>query len=109
LKYAESSVSLAIKWLWELPLKASRQWAGSMDLDCILLQILKLKFTTATGDERKTLEMMWNDIFGIIIADADYVSKKLERKAFDLGKFLLAGVRANVKKIMAETEHQLLK
>lgn len=74
-----------------------------------LMQILKLKFTAATGDERKTLEMMWNNIFGMIIADAGYVSKKLQEKAFGLGKILLTGVRANMKKIMTETERQLLK
>jgi len=92
--------------------KSTMGWFYGFRLHIIcneLMQILKLKFTTATGDERKTLEMMWNDIFGIIIADAGYVSKKLERKAFDLGKFLLTGVRANMKKIMTEIEHQLLK
>ncbi len=67
------------------------------------------KLSLGTGDERKVLEEMWNNIFGMIIADAGYVSKKLEKKAFDSGKIFLSGVRANMKKIMTETEHQLLK
>ncbi len=92
--------------------KSSMGWFYGFKLHIIcneLLQILKLKITTGTGDERKILEAMWNNIFGMIIADAGYVSKKLEKKAFSLGKFLLTGVRANMKKIMTETEHQLLR
>lgn len=92
--------------------KSSMGWFYGFKLHIIcneLLQILKLKITTGTGDERKTLEMMWNNVFGMIIADAGYISKKLQEKAFSLGKILLTGVRANMRKIMTETEHQLLK
>ena len=92
--------------------KSSMGWFYGFKLHIIcneLLQILNLKITTGTGDERKTLEAMWNNIFGMIIADAGYVSKKLEKKAFDLGKIFLSGVRANMKKIITETEHRLLK
>lgn len=92
--------------------KSSMGWFYGFKLHIIcneLMQILNLKITAATRDERKTLEMMWNNIFGMIIADAGYVSKKLEEKALSLGKFLLTGVRANMRKIMTETEHQLLK
>lgn len=92
--------------------KSSMGWFYGFRLHIIcneLMQILKLEITTGTGDERKNLEKMWNDIFGMIIADAGYVSKKLEQKAFSLGKFLLTGVRANMRKIMTETEHQLLR
>lgn len=92
--------------------KSSMGWFYGFRLHIIcneMMQILNLKITTGTGDERKNLEMMWNDIFGMIIADAGYVSKKLEKKAWSLGKFLLTGVRANMRKIMTETEHQLLR
>lgn len=92
--------------------KSSMGWFYGFRLHIIcneLMQILKLEITTGTGDERKNLEKMWNDIFGMIIADAGYVSKKLEKKAWSLGKFLLTGVRANMRKIMTETEHQLLR
>lgn len=92
--------------------KSSMGWFYGFKLHIIcneLMQILKLKITTGTADERKILETMWNNIFGMIIADAGYVSKKLQKKALNLGKFLLTSVRANMKKIMTETEHQLLK
>lgn len=92
--------------------KSSMGWFYGFRLHIIcneLMQILKLKITTGTGDERKILETMWNDIFGMIIADAGYVSKKLEKKALSLGKFFLTGVRANMRKIMTETQHQFLR
>jgi hypothetical protein len=92
--------------------KSTMGWFYGFKLHIIcneLMQILNLKITTATDDEREILEQMWNNIFGMIIADAGYVSKRLEKKAWGLGKFLLTGVRANMKKIMTETEHQLLK
>ncbi|MBU3924326.1 IS982 family transposase [Patescibacteria group bacterium] len=92
--------------------KSSMGWFYGFRLHIIcneLMQILKLKITTGTGDERKTLEIMWNDIFGMIIADAGYVSRKLEKKALSSGKFFLTGVRANMRKIMTETQHQFLR
>jgi hypothetical protein len=92
--------------------KSSMGWFYGFRLHIIcneLMQILKLKITTGTGDERKTLEIIWNDVFGMIVADAGYVSKKLEKKALESGKFLLTGVRANMKKIMTKIQHQFLK
>lgn len=92
--------------------KSTMGWFYGFRLHIIcneLMQILKLKITTGIGDERKILETMWSDIFGMIIADAGYVSKKLEKKALSLGKFFLTGTRANMRKIMTEAEHQLLK
>jgi hypothetical protein len=92
--------------------KSSMGWFYGFRLHIIcneLMQILKLKITTGTGDERRILEAIWNDVFGMIIADAGYVSKKLEKKALELNKFLLTGVRANMKKIMTKIQHQFLK
>lgn len=92
--------------------KSSMGWFYGFRLHIIcneLMQILKLKITTGTGDERKTLEIIWNDIFGMIVADAGYVSKKLEKKALESGKFLFTGVRANMKKIMTKIQHQFLR
>lgn len=92
--------------------KSSMGWFYGFRLHIIcneLMQILNLKIATATQDERRVLEKMWNDIFGMIIADAGYVSKELREKGLRLGKHLFAGVRANMKKIMTETMHQLLK
>lgn len=92
--------------------KSSMGWFYGFRLHIIcneLMQILNLKITTATVDERKGLCAMWRNIFGMIIADAGYVSKELREKGLRLGKHLFTSVRANMKKIMTETKHQLLK
>ena len=74
-----------------------------------LMQILNFTITAATVDERKGLEKMWNDIFGMIIADAGYVGANWREKAASLGKHLFTAVRENMKKIMTEAQRQLLK
>jgi len=92
--------------------KSSMGWFYGFRLHIIcneLMQILNIRIATATVDERKALEQMWNKIFGMIIADAGYVSKNLQEKGAKLGKQLLAGARANMKKLMTQTQHHLLK
>lgn len=92
--------------------KSSMGWFYGFRLHLIvneLMQILNVKITPANVDDRKGLEMMWKDIFGMIIADAGYVGRAFQEKARHLGKWLFTGVRANMKKIMTETQHQLLK
>jgi transposase len=92
--------------------KSSMGWFYGFRLHIIcneLMQILKLRITTATTDERKALAMMWDNIFGMIIADAGYVGKNWQDKAHKLGKHLMTGVRANMKKIMTHAQFQLLK
>ena len=92
--------------------KSTMGWFYGFKLHIIcneLMQILNLKITTATFDERKALEMMWGNIFGTIVADAGYVGKKYQEKARKNGKILFTCVRANMKKIMTETEHQVFK
>ena len=73
-----------------------------------LMQILNLKITAGNVDDRKGLAMIWNDIFGMIIADAGYIGKDWQAKAFSLNKCLLTGVKANMKKLMTETEEYML-
>lgn len=92
--------------------KSTMGWFYGFRLHIIcneLMQILNLKITPSTVDERKGLEKMWNDVFGMIIADAGYVSKELRERGLRLGKHLFTAVRANMKKIMNETQHRLLK
>ena len=92
--------------------KSTMGWFYGFKLHIIcneLMQILNFRITTATVDDRKGLEMIWNDIFGMIVADAGYLGDNWQKKAHNLGKHLLTGVRANMKKIMTETQHQLLK
>lgn len=90
--------------------KSTMGWFYGFRLHIIsneLLQILSFKIATATVDERVALEMMWKDIFGIIIADAGYIGKEWKDKAQEIGKNLFAAVRANMKKIMTEAQHHL--
>lgn len=92
--------------------KTTMGWFYGMRLHVVcneLMEILTCQITTANVDDRKGLEMMWNYIFGLIIADAGYLSKELTEKARTLGKNLLTGVRANMKKLMTKTQHTLLK
>ena len=91
--------------------KSSMGWFYGFKLHIIcneLMQILNLRITPGNVDDRKGLEMIWNDIFGIIVADAGYLGGNWQKKAHGLGKHLLAGVRANMRKIMTDTQHQLL-
>jgi len=92
--------------------KSTMGWFYGFRLHIIcneLMQILKMKITTGAFGERKGLEMMWNNIFGMIIADAGYLGKKLQEKALNLGKHLFTAVKANMKKLMTDLEWQILK
>lgn len=92
--------------------KSSMGWFYGFKLHIIcnqLMQILDFTITSGNIDDRKGLEMIWNDILGMIIADAGYVGKNWQDKAINLGKFLFTAVKANMKKIMTSTEHSLLK
>lgn len=91
--------------------KSSMGWFYGFKLHVItneLMQILNFRSTPGNIDERKALAMTWNDIFGMIIADAGYLGGNWQEKARSLGKQLLTGVRANMKKIMTDTQHRLL-
>lgn|SRR4030043_201034 len=92
--------------------KSSMGWFYGFKLHIIcneLMQILNFRITTGTVDDRKGLAMIWNNIFGMIVADAGYIGKNWQDKALSLGKHLFTAVKANMKKIMTEAEHQILK
>ena len=92
--------------------KSSMGWFYGFKLHIIcneLMQVLGFTITTGNTDDRKGLEMIWNDIFGWIIADAGYVGKNWQEKARNLGKRLFTAVKANMKKIMTSAQHELLK
>ena len=92
--------------------KSSMGWFYGFKLHIIcnkLMQILNFTITSGNTDDRKGLEKIWNNIFGMIIADAGYVGKNWINKAKNLGKHLFTAVRANMKKIMTSAQHKLLK
>jgi len=62
--------------------------------------ILALRFTTATHDERTVFTEMNEDLTGIFVADAGYVSADLERSFFKEGiRRVLIAARKNMKKL----------
>jgi len=92
--------------------KSTMGWFYGFKLHIIcneLMQILSFRITAGNIDDRKGLDMIWNNIFGLIIADAGYLGKNWQEKAKNLGKQLFTAVKANMKKIMTKTQHQLLK
>lgn len=92
--------------------KSTMGWYYGFKLNIIcneLMEILEVKITAATTDDRKAMEMMWSDILGMIIADAGYLGKNWQNLANSLEKQLLTAVRANMKKLMTKAQHELLK
>jgi transposase len=92
--------------------KSTMGWFYGFKLHIIcneLMQILNFTITPATTDDRRALETLWDDIFGMIIADAGYVGKDIRDAGLKKGKFLFAAVRANMKKVMTEAQHQLFR
>lgn len=62
--------------------------------------LLKFCFTTANVDDRKILDHFLNLLSdSLVLADAGYVSKTLEKKALHNNNFLLTCVRNNMKKL----------
>ena len=60
-------------------------------------------------DDREKVETLCRHISGLVIADAGYVSQKLQRKMLGKKVFLFTAVRNNMKKLMTAFQHFLLK
>jgi hypothetical protein len=91
--------------------KSSMGWFYGFKLHIVcneLMQILNFRITSGNVDDRKGLAMIWNNLFGMIVADAGYLGADWQDNAVGLGKHLLTGVRANMKKIMTDTQQHLL-
>jgi transposase len=72
-------------------------------------QLLAWRITTATVDDRKGLAMIWNELTGMIVADAGYLGSNWQEAARDLGLQLMTGVKKIMKKLMSRWQHILLK
>lgn len=71
--------------------------------------ILMIKFTTGSADDRVALDMFLDKLSNsIIVADAGYISKKLEKKAAKNRNVLVTVVRKNMKKITTLAHNYLL-
>lgn len=68
-------------------------------------KILAIKFTGGNVDDRDMVIPLSQDLMGIFIADAGYISKKLQEEFYQENKrILLAKPRKNMKKIMTKFE-----
>lgn len=73
-------------------------------------RIVGLYFTTGNASDREILKIMNNDLKGIFVADAGYVSEKLEREfLIENERMLLTCTRSNMKKIATFDDIELLK
>jgi transposase len=71
--------------------------------------ILAWRITTATIDDRKGLALIWDELTGMIVADAGYLGSNWQEAANDLGIRLMAGAKKVMKKLMTRWQHTLLK
>lgn len=72
-------------------------------------QIIAWKITTATVDDRKGLALVWDELTGMIVADAGYLGSNWQEAAKGLGIILVTGVKKIMKKLMSRWEFFLLR
>lgn len=71
-------------------------------------RLLAIKFTTANTDDREMVLPLSDEIWGILIGDAGYVSEKLAREFYQENRrILLAKPRNNMKKIATWFQNEL--
>jgi transposase len=71
-------------------------------------QVLAWRITTATVDDRKGLALVWDELTGMIVADAGYLGGNWQKAAADLGLKLMTGAKKVMKKLMSRWQHALL-
>lgn len=92
--------------------QTSQGWFYGMKLHVVidtLGNLLNVRITTATVDDRAPVLSMLQGIIGQFVADAGYVSHPLKYLLFKLGKDFVTGVRNTMKQIMTKDQHALLK
>lgn len=73
-------------------------------------QILSVKFTSANVDDRKMVIPLSEELMGIFIADAGYVSKRLSNEFYQENKrILLVQPRKNMKQLITKFQEYLYK
>ena len=73
-------------------------------------RLLAIRFTSGNVHDRQVFLKLNKDLFGIFVADAAYVSKKLEKDFNIEGKrILFAKPRKNMKRLMTEFQFFLSK
>lgn len=92
--------------------KSTTGWFYGLKLHIITdlkKNILMMRFTTANVDDRKVLDIFLNQLKNsIILADAGYISSKLQQKAAKGRNVILISVRKNMKKLATPLQIFLL-
>lgn len=71
-------------------------------------KVLRVRFTAGNVDDREMVMPLSQDLIGIFMADAGYVSQKLAREFYqEHQRILMAKPRANMKKLMTEFDDWL--
>ena len=71
-------------------------------------KLLSIRFTSGNVNDREMVMPMSKEIYGILIADAGYISKKLSKEFYQEHKrILLAKPRVNMKKIITKFQELL--
>lgn len=71
--------------------------------------LLFIKFSTANIDDRKVLDEFLNNLENsLILADAGYISKKLQKKAYFKNNLLLTSVKKSMKRLASQFQLYLL-
>lgn len=91
MKRVASRGKISLGWFYGLKLHALTDIYGNL---------LAMKFTTGSVGDRKALDAFLEKLHdSIILADAGYISKKLEEKALENNNILLTCMRKNTKKL----------
>lgn len=71
-------------------------------------KILSIKFTSGNIDDREVVFELTEEIIGILIADAGYIRKKLQREYYQENqRIMIVKPRKNMKKLMTKFEEKL--
>lgn len=71
-------------------------------------KMLSIKFTQGNVDDRKVVIELSQDLSGLFVADAGYISSKLASEFYEESKrFLLAKAKKNMKKVITKFEDKL--
>ncbi|HKZ39546.1 MAG TPA: IS982 family transposase [Candidatus Hodarchaeales archaeon] len=88
--------------------KTGKGWFYGLKLHLIAdleERILALRFTSGTTDDREVVVDLAGDLSGIFIADAGYVSEKLERSFYQEGiRGIFAKARSNMKQLATKLD-----
>lgn len=71
--------------------------------------IVAWRITTSTIDDCKGLALVWDELTGMVVADAGYLNSNWQAAAKGLGLKLLTGINKIMKKLMSRWQYFLLK